>query len=310
MSLKICAIVVTYNRKELLLKALYALYKQTKPVNRIIVVDNASTDGSYEYVISKGYIDERLIWWRMDENTGGAGGFCEGIEIALKEDCDYIWLMDDDGAPEVDCLEKLLKYRSRYHVIGPLVLWNKSDEINDQEFLSFPFRKKRGIKIIETRDEFEKIYPIVAEKILFPFNGTLFPQWLIRKIGAPKREYFIWGDEVEYVMRVMHNGYSVATITEAKFRHPRSQTASERMFFGITHYNNGNTAIKRFCYIRNMVHTCIVYRKYLYAIAFIFKSFWYYTFTRTNARNIRITYDAVRAGLRGEFGQQANYLKD
>ncbi|MBA2262975.1 MAG: glycosyltransferase, partial [Solirubrobacterales bacterium] len=75
----------------------------------IVVVDNASTDGTPELLRERGLLDRdavRLL--RLAENRGGAGGFAAAVEATRAQDCDWIWLMDDDSEPVPDALERLL----------------------------------------------------------------------------------------------------------------------------------------------------------------------------------------------------------
>ena len=93
----VTAVVVAYNRRELLLEALRALLDQTVPPDSVIVVDNASTDASAD-VASGVSSDFDVI--RLDRNTGGAGGFAVGIERAVTaHGADLVWIMDDDTIP-------------------------------------------------------------------------------------------------------------------------------------------------------------------------------------------------------------------
>ena len=121
----VSAIIVTYNRKEDLIRCIDAVLKQTHRVNNLIIVDNASTDGTIDLLIERGLIDniprkkEQLVlvksaegvdsWLiHLEKNTGGSGGFYTGLKSAFEElKTDYFWLMDDDGYPGVDCLEFL-----------------------------------------------------------------------------------------------------------------------------------------------------------------------------------------------------------
>jgi rhamnopyranosyl-N-acetylglucosaminyl-diphospho-decaprenol beta-1,3/1,4-galactofuranosyltransferase len=123
MSDSVCAVVVTYNRKNLLIECLEALRKQTRPIQGIYLIDNASTDGTPELLLEKGYISElppenlkepwekefiiqnltngeeiKLHYVRMHENTGGAGGFYEGVKRGYERGYDWLWLMDDDNS--------------------------------------------------------------------------------------------------------------------------------------------------------------------------------------------------------------------
>ena len=110
----IVAIIVTFNRKELLGEAIEALCSQTIQSFDIMVVDNASTDGTKEYISS--YVNNGTIqYFNTGKNIGGAGGFHFGMKKALMENYDYIWLMDDDTIPDKDCLENLMKAKEILH---------------------------------------------------------------------------------------------------------------------------------------------------------------------------------------------------
>jgi len=142
----VCAVVVTYNRKNLLLECLDAIRKQTRPVGAIYIIDNASTDGTPEVLKDNGYISElpvsnlsepyeiehhinnlvngnpiKIFYVRMHRNTGSAGGFYEGVKRGYEGGYDWLWLMDDDGLPEKDCLMNQLPNEKRI-VTGPLGL--------------------------------------------------------------------------------------------------------------------------------------------------------------------------------------------
>ncbi len=102
----VCAVVVTYNRKHLLLECLEAIRRRTRQVDGIYIIDNASDDGTPELLKENGYIPElppfnlsepyeiehrinnlvdgntiNVFYVRMPENTGGAGGFYEKVRL-------------------------------------------------------------------------------------------------------------------------------------------------------------------------------------------------------------------------------------
>ena len=99
------AVVVTYNRRPLLLEALAAVHAQSRAPDAVIVVDNASTDGTAAAVRSR-YPSVRLA--ELARNTGGAGGFACGLALALSAPADLVWLMDDDTVPGPGALRALL----------------------------------------------------------------------------------------------------------------------------------------------------------------------------------------------------------
>src|SRR5690349_19616129 len=105
MSARVVAVVVTWNRRELLEEALAALRAQTHPCAAIVVVDNASTDGTAE-VLAERHADLELV--HLTTNTGGAGGFAAGMERALTHEPDLVWLLDDDTVPTDSAAERLV----------------------------------------------------------------------------------------------------------------------------------------------------------------------------------------------------------
>ena len=134
---KICSIIVTFNRRELLARCARAVMGQTCRPDALIIVDNASTDSTFEYLCGEGIIADatlqtevmmesvndgmRVIYYRMPVNKGGAGGFHKGLELAHRmNEFDAFWMMDDDGYPSPECLEKQLAYLDQYDYVMPV----------------------------------------------------------------------------------------------------------------------------------------------------------------------------------------------
>jgi rhamnopyranosyl-N-acetylglucosaminyl-diphospho-decaprenol beta-1,3/1,4-galactofuranosyltransferase len=87
----VAAVVVTYNRSRLLLECLDALLRQTRPVDKIVLIDNASTDGTVEVLRSRGYLaNPKIDYQRSEFNSGGAGGFHDGMKRAHELGFDWI----------------------------------------------------------------------------------------------------------------------------------------------------------------------------------------------------------------------------
>lgn len=168
----VIAIVVTYNRKELLKKNLECLINQTYKINEIFVVDNCSTDGTEQYIDE--YIKANKIKYiKLEENLGGSGGFSKGLELAAKTNNDYVWGMDDDAFPKNDALEKLIPFANKESC-----LWSNCD--TDSDFTS---EKK------EVDD--------------WMFVGFFMPIDVIRKIGPSRSDFFIYHDDSEYSHRII-----------------------------------------------------------------------------------------------------------
>ena len=103
---RVVAVVVTYNRRDLLTEALSAVLAQSRAPDAVLVIDNASTDGTTEMVRAR-FPSVRLATARR--NTGGAGGFAYGLALALADAADLVWLMDDDTVPEPGALRAMLE---------------------------------------------------------------------------------------------------------------------------------------------------------------------------------------------------------
>ena len=304
--MEISAVIVTFNRKLMLKRCLLAVCEQTYPVTSIFVVDNNSTDGTDDF-LSKFKLnikkDVRLVYHRMCENLGGAGGFEFGVTVASNEGADFIWLMDDDGFPSPNCLEELLKNISDNCLTGPMVVSQENKTL-----LSFPLRIKGSFLTIETVNKFKSDFPHIADDILFPFNGTLIPKEIVKNIGAPRGDYFIWGDEIEYTLRCEKAGYQKKTVTNAIFYHPKKQSVGTRMMWGILTYNYSPQALKNYCIVRNSVRNYLDYKNPLYAILFIMKTLWFYTFTKPCLTDLKIVFHAFADAFRRDFTKHKKYL--
>lgn len=101
----ISVIIPTYNRRELLLRAIDSVLKQTHADLELIVVDDASTDGSQTAVLD--IKDERVRYVRQSENAGACAARNRGIDMARGE---YIAFQDSDDVFHPEKLEKQLAY--------------------------------------------------------------------------------------------------------------------------------------------------------------------------------------------------------
>jgi len=246
----VCAIVVTYNRRQLLLECLAAIRQQTRLVEAICIIDNYSSDGTPQALLEGGYVRElpphvltepwvtesqigglagdapiRLMYVRMEANRGGAGGFYEGMKRGHEAGYDWLWLMDDDGVADNRCLETLLFEANHHHieVLNPLVL-------NRERMDKLAFR----LSDTRTRAQaVERAGPSgIIDNLVNPFNGTLLSKDVVARNGYIKKEMFIWGDEIEYFLRMSRKGIRYGTSTKALFCHPEGKTRVEYAFFG------------------------------------------------------------------------------
>jgi rhamnopyranosyl-N-acetylglucosaminyl-diphospho-decaprenol beta-1,3/1,4-galactofuranosyltransferase len=137
---------------------------------------------------------------------------------------------------------------------------------------------------------------------------VLVTKELVDRIGLPREEFFIWGDDHEYRLRAEEAGARVATVVTATVRHPSVGNLGTPMMFGRTTYNDSPSELKHYCMARNNLVNLRDYRGPLHAVAFVVKTAWFYTFTRPSLSRLRLSLRAMRAGIAGDFDGHRRYL--
>lgn len=185
----VAAIVVTYNRKELLEKCIEKLQAQTKKMD-ILIIDNASTDGT-EALFDKEI--ENIYYYNTGSNLGGAGGFSYGIKKAVEQGYDYLWILDDDTLPTPTALEELLRkdeeLNGEYGFLSSKVLWK------DESICTMNIQKVTKWKQLKKFDHESSIQ-------YASFVSLFMKATKVRKVGLPYKDFFIWADDWEYTRRI------------------------------------------------------------------------------------------------------------
>jgi rhamnopyranosyl-N-acetylglucosaminyl-diphospho-decaprenol beta-1,3/1,4-galactofuranosyltransferase len=237
-AMRVAAVVVTYNRRELLLESLAALHAQSRPLEEIIVVDNASTDDSAAAVRTKFPGVQLAV---LGRNTGGAGGFAYGLAVALAGPADLIWLMDDDTVPEPGALAALLDARDRQPAAPPAliasrVVWadGRPHPMNTPRPKPFATRAERAAAAAAG------CVPIRSAS----FVSILLDAKVCRERGLPQADYFLWNDDFEFTTRLLRG--------RAGWLCPASVVVHKTATFGATDADPG----QRFFYeVRNKIWT-------------------------------------------------------
>lgn len=202
---RICAVIVTHDRVALLRECLEAVLGQTRPPDRVLVLDNASTDETPGVLASHA---ERVETVRLAQNEGSSGGFHEGIAAALRGAADWLWVMDDDTIPSEDALERLLAARTRLRdlpepvILASKVVW-RDGRIHP---MNTPWPDKTDINV----------YMTAVERGLLPVRANTFPSMLVRRDaierhGPPRKGFWIWSDDMDFTQRILRSepGYLV-----------------------------------------------------------------------------------------------------
>lgn len=209
----IAAVVVTFNRKELLRENIESLLNQSFSQFDIMIIDNASTDGTYEYIADLAKNHGKVKYYNTGKNLGGAGGFSLGIKKACEKGYEKVWIMDDDTIPQTTALEELLKadrlVEGNFGFLASTVLWTDNSW------------NKMNLLRTDSWHAFENNN--LVEKGIVPINRASFVSLLINAeavydVGLPIKEFFIWSDDQEYTDRLSKN-YSCYYVSRSKVIH-------------------------------------------------------------------------------------------
>jgi GT2 family glycosyltransferase len=282
---KICANVVTYNRKDLLRECLNALLAQTCKLDSIIIIDNASNDGTLDMLKREFLYDKVFDYVRLEENIGSSGGQYTGMKRAYEKGFDWIWVMDDDAAPEKDCLKELLEYKRAADIITPKVV-HISGKIEKEHrgLLSF------NLNQIPFEAEYNLVTPVKID--YFSFVGPLINKKIILKVGLPNIDFFIWHDDLEYSIRIKKY-FKLLLINKAIIFHndPYKQ-------------GKGIHSWKYFFAFRNKLNILIKnkgFYGYFLSIFIFSKKFIYFYFSKKFRKEIKLLWISFNQGLLNKF---------
>ena len=198
------AVVVTYNRLNLLKEGIDALLSQSVPCD-ILIVDNASTDDTPLWADEFRKTHPSVLYENTGANLGGAGGFNYGMRRGVELGYDYVWIMDDDAIAKPDTLEELQKTGGQlesqdpdhsYGFLASVVYWTDGELcLMNRQRTRTHYLLKEDVEAALAKDE---LIPIETAT----FVSLLIPAKTILKVGLPIKEFFIWSDDVEYTVRI------------------------------------------------------------------------------------------------------------
>ncbi|WP_314095447.1 glycosyltransferase family 2 protein [Microbacterium foliorum] len=196
--MSVAAVVVTFNRLEKLKTVIASIEAQTHPVETLFVIDNASTDDTGAYLASlETSIPLQIV--TMESNSGGAGGFSEGMLRGYASGADHVWIMDDDCYPRPEALAKLIDgFDGAVRELGEDVpfacsvveftdgsICEMNNPVTTWDWGRLLVKGQRNVMVTACS-----------------FVSVLIPRWAIAEYGLPYSEYFIWFDDREYTLRL------------------------------------------------------------------------------------------------------------
>ncbi len=297
MDFSFTVIIVTYNRIELLKECMEHVLNQTLAPKSVVLIDNASTDGTKEYLDSLNTDKVSLRVVHMENNTGGAGGFYQGLVEAMRTDSDWFMLIDDDAILEYDCLEKMSCVMSR----------------NNAKAYACTVRSFGKIDTSHRRNDVGAVPESEYQKDAFScecatFCGLVVARNLVEKIGYPIKEYFIWFDDTEYSMR-LQKYTDIVVCTKAELNHKitparadgnQHHTATWKNYYGA---RNSIDALKRHKRWLELLKDIKHFTRIIFA-----KLFRYISRGDDCLIEAKIFWSGLKDGITGKLGINPEYL--
>jgi len=273
----VCAVLVTYNRVDVLKTALSHIRAQTLQPAYVVVVDNNSTDDTKAFLssINDGEFIQCLF---LDKNYGYAGGIAHGMEYALKQkNFDYFWIMDDDSFQANDTLSVLVKNieGSGFDILG-----------------SSGFTIKYGMKKPITAQN------KIKEADFILIDGAIVKANVVSQIGAPSEKYFMMCEDYEYCKRIKKNGFKVGVLNMDSINRLHlgggGQFTKNTLWRGYYHSRNHMLILKQYFSLMSLFGYVVTQSKFIIAAAIL---------APDRFKRVKLRFVGIWHGLRGIEGK-------
>jgi len=294
---KVFAILLCYNTTyERLQEIIESIINQTYGVYKVLIWDNASSNKIDEFLSENNFLNnERIIYIKSQENLGAGGGFSAAIEYIENKfkDFDWIWFIEDDVKPEINCLEIMLKFKNLSKFICPVRKFKDGAIADYQTF--YDYRIQSWVSIKNKRND----YCYINVKT---FEGILVHKELFKIIGLPPKENFIMHDDEIFTLNAsLHenillakNAYiTILKYKESYYLNPRSTYYILRNLFLIKNFLEKNDMFS--IRVKIIFYILFIWRAFLYCFKF--------TFIRPSAKGIYAVIMGIIHGLKGRFGR-------
>jgi GT2 family glycosyltransferase len=255
--------IVTYNRSGLLTRLLGSIAAMDPKPGHVVIIDNASTDDTTDVVESyrERLGDTEIVYRRMETNTGGSGGFSEGMRVAYELGSEWIWLMDDDVEVIDDGLAKMGKWAPRFKSIQG----RRYDYDGSEFYWQYRIAEKMGIPIPFAPASFDSSgYKPMNSGC---FEGMFIHRDIVKQIGLPDPRFFIYWDDQTYGWLASRKTQSVI-VDEFVLRRTRE---IKQWDMGIRHMNASSNAYRYYimrnrAIIKRYYQSLGVYRRVPFAL--------------------------------------------
>lgn len=229
---KVGIVVLNWNAYELTVECMESLYNLDYPSYEFYIVDNASTDGSYERLFNK---FKNCVVILNSSNLGYAGGVNAGINKALENKCSYIWLVNNDAkiinSHALSALVTACEKDKAIGAAGSLIKYPTGEIQFSGGKIQLPLVK--GI-------HFEEQLTEIVETEYVTGCSLLIPKQVIQKVGLISEDYFLYYEDADYCKRIREAGYKCVVVPESLLEHELGGTSKKSPSLNYVYYNLRN----------------------------------------------------------------------
>lgn len=295
--MNVAIVIVTFNRLQLLKECIDCALNQETVCTELVVVNNKSTDGTYEYLQSLN--EKRIHCIHEKNNIGGAGGFHDGVKYAYEHTkCDWVLLIDDDAMISLDYLNNIEKCISdRYMAYAGVVY------VNDKIDIRHRTRKENGAVGVEEYSNPWFLCDVAT------FCGLLISRKLIELIGYPRKDFFIWEDDTEYCYRIMKDSeilVATSAILNHKTANPSYKVENSIKDDWKWYYGFRNQLVMYRAYDKRR-YIIKLFKLYGKAVEYKIKGILCHKQSEENLYNSSLRFDAIKDAHMGNMGKSLKY---
>lgn len=233
----VISVILNTNRCQDTLECLSSLVQSTYINHKIIVLDNASTDGSVQAIRSAFPAVEILT---LKENLGYAGNNNVGIEAAIAQGADWVLVLNEDTILDPDCLENLVEVgqsNNQIGIVGPMVYhYNEPEIIQSAGGKLSPYWDSLHIAQDQPdKGQFTEPHPVD----FITGCGIMVRRPVIEEVGTIDARFFYYKEETEWCLRARKAGWKIVHVPQAKLWH-KGVTRNHQPKPNVTYYSTRN----------------------------------------------------------------------
>ena len=210
---RVASVTVAFNNASILPRQIEALQRQSRPVDEIILVDNASTDGTAAMLKAE-YPQVSVL--RMTENLGYGIAWRAGLTAALERGHHWMWTFDGDSIPHADALAALLDGIASANVGNGRLGMAAALPIHPKTGRCYPPQMWKNGWVKPSKELMQR--PVWYADLVYA-SGCMVSRDVVEKVGFPRTDFFLEFTDFEYCLRIRSRGYKIAVVTAAKIAH-------------------------------------------------------------------------------------------